>query len=112
MKYKDYTFKGKKGITDLIPIYAFRGNSQGDTSETNSIEEYKAANGWLSFIFEGIDCNDQEAINKESERRIAENNVYIQKLKDSGEYGKEYESTISIGLVYRALFDEPNSFKE
>jgi len=115
MKLKEYKYitKHKKGITDLLNIYAFLGNSQGDTSETNSIEQYKAAKGWLSYAFDkDIDCNDQEAINKESERRQKENEITINKLKESGEYGEEYEVTTTILMAYRPFFDEPNIFKE
>lgn len=115
MKLKEYkyTTKHKKGITDLIPIYAFVGNSQGDTSATNSVEEYKSSNGWLSYAFDkSIDCNDQEAINKESLRRQKENEITIKELKDSGEYGKEYESTITILINNRPFFDNPELFKE
>jgi len=113
LKEYKYTTKHRKGITDLINIYAFLGNSQGDTSATNSIEEYKAAKGWLSYAFdESIDCNDQEAIDKESLRRQEQNEITIKELKDSGEYGKEYENTITIAMGTRPFFDDPNLFKE
>jgi hypothetical protein len=113
LKEYKYTTKHKKGITDLINIYAFLGNSQGDTSATNSVEEYKAAKGWLSYAFDkSIDCNDQEAINKESLRRQKENEITINKLKESGEYSQEYESTITILMGNRPLFDNAELFKE
>lgn len=113
LKEYKYTTKHKKGITDLLNIYAFLGNSQGDTSATNDVLEYKAAKGWLSFAFgKNIDCNDQEAINKESERRQKENEITISKLKESGEYGKEYELTTTILMANRPFFDTPELFKE
>ena len=90
---KTYTLKAKLGIDDLKQIYAFTGNSQGDTTATNSLEEYYAAKGWLSF---GFNCNlDQESINKESEERIIYNNKYILELKESGRFGEEYDINIS-----------------
>lgn len=99
---KTYTFKARLGIDDLKQIYAFTGNSQGDTSATNSLEEYYAAKGWLSF---GFNCNlDQESINKESEERIIYNNKYILELKESGKFGEEYD--INITLKCLPLFDE------
>jgi hypothetical protein len=113
LKEYKYTTKHKKGITDLINTYAFIGNSQGDISATNSVEEYKNSNGWLSYAFDkNIDSNNQEAINKESERRQEENKITIKELKDSGEYGKEYESTITILRNNRPFFDNPELFKE
>lgn len=102
METKTYRLKGYKGINDLKSEYAFAGNSQGDSSVSNSIEDYKAAKGWMSFIF---DCDlVQSAIDLEVEKRKAWNKNYIETLKMSGEYKKEYITTIE--LVHNPLLDD------
>jgi hypothetical protein len=105
---KQYTIKGKRGIDDLKGIYAFVGNSQGDTSESNEISDYIASRGWMSFIFDGIDITNQEAIYQESGRRLKDNLDYIEGLHREGRFGEEFESTIS--LVHNPLYDEPSDF--
>lgn len=108
---KSYNSYHRKGITDLQCIYAFIGSSQGDNSATNDVQEYEQSEGWLSFIFDkSIDKFDQDAINKESKRREDQNKDIIQKLKDTGEYGKEYSNTIH--LTSCPLFDENKEVKE
>ncbi len=37
-----------KGISDLKSEYAFHGNSQGDDSKTNSVDEFIGSGGWKS----------------------------------------------------------------
>ena len=75
-----YKITGRKGIDDLKSLYAFVGNSQGDSSASNSIEEYQAAKGWMSFVF---DCNlTQEAIEEEIQKRKSWNDAYIKELKE------------------------------
>jgi hypothetical protein len=102
-----YKIKGRRGIDDLQGIYAFIGNSQGDTSGTNDIEVYKASGGWMSFVF---NCElTQEAINKESERIIEANSKYISQLIKEEKYGEEYESILSIEP--NPLFDYINTDK-
>lgn len=100
---KVYKLKRQKGIDDLLCEYAWIGNSQGDTSATNSIKEGEGSNGWMSFIFHGINSRDQEAINRESARRKKANEDYIAELKAKGEYGKEYE--LEIHLKPNLIFD-------
>ena len=98
----EYKLKSRKGIDDLKGIYAFVGNSQGDNNSTNDLNVYLMSDGWLSFVF---DCElTQEAINKESEKRIKENEEYIESLKKEGKYGKEYEITLNV--EHNSLLDE------
>lgn len=104
---KSYKVKRKLGIDDLLCEFAFVGNSQGDTSVSNNIEDYKASGGWMSFIFDNIDINDQNAINEESIRRYNSNMDYIEKLKREGRYGQEYE--ISVNLHPHPSFDTPTN---
>lgn len=114
MDYKEYkyTTKHKKGITDLLNTYAFVGSSQGDTSQTNNVQDYIDSKGWLSFAFDNsIDRYNQEAINKESERRQKENEITINKLKQSGEYGQEYEVTTTVLMAIKKFFDDSELFK-
>ena len=107
IELKTYSLKKKRGVDDLISEYAFHGNSQGDETQTNSIEAYKASQGWLSF---GFTCElTDEAIQKEVAIRKEQNEKYIQELKDSGRYLEEYE--ISISLAPNPIFDEPPSNK-
>jgi hypothetical protein len=101
----------RKGIDDLKSIYAFHGNSQGDNSISNSIETYKASQGWMSYssTFEaaGINIDDQEAINKYSEELRKQNEKYIEELKLTGEYGYPTEG-ISLTLKHFPLYDDNN----
>lgn len=91
--FQEFKLKRKKGIDDLKCLFAFSGNSQGDESQTNNIQEYKSSGGWLSFNF---DCElTEEAINKEIEIRKNWNEKYIQELKEKGQYNEEYEITIN-----------------
>lgn len=100
---KKYSFKIRKGIDDLESLYAFHGNSQGDTSCTNDIDTYKASDGWMSFMFK---CElTEEAINKEIIERKKRNFKYVDELTKSGEYGKEVENFIEI--KEDAVFDTP-----
>lgn len=98
-----YTIKKRLGIDDLLCEFAFIGNSQGDESKSNSIDAYKASQGWMSFVF---DCPlDEENISKEIQKRKQANLDYIEKLKAEGKYGEEYE--IDIILHLHPLFDTP-----
>ena len=91
MRNEEYKVIFRRGIDDLKPEYAFVGSSQGDHSATNEIEDYKNSQGWLSFIFDNVDEEDQLAIYTESAIRKQENKDYIQKLKEEGRYKEEYE---------------------
>lgn len=91
---KTTILKGKKGIDDLVIEHAFIGSSQGDTHRTNSLKEYQESYGWLIPAFMDEDIINQAAINRESERRKHQNESYIKFLKETGEYGKEYEIKI------------------
>lgn len=102
--FRSYSIKRRKGIDDLIGEYAWIGNSQGDESYTNDINVGKGSDGWMSYVFKDIDINDQEAINKESERRKQVNKDYIKELKRTGEYGKE-GSPVTLHLKHNPLFD-------
>ena len=98
-----YKITGRKGINDLKSLYAFVGNSQGDSSASNSIEEYQAAKGWMSFVF---DCElTQEAIEEEIQKRKSWNDAYIKELKETGEYGKVYFINVQVELD--PIYDAP-----
>lgn len=102
---KTYTFKGKKGITDLEGLFAFTGSwGQGDHYSSNdaSIEHPS----YVSFVFT---CpKTQKDINEEIERRKKRNSEYIERLKFNGEYGKEYD--INCSFIPHPMFDESGPF--
>jgi hypothetical protein len=99
---KTYAIKRQRGVDDLLPEYAFYGNSQGDETHTNSIEAFNNSNGWLSFIFP---CAlTDEAIQEEAANRKKSNAEYIQRLKAEGRYTEEYEMEIT--LVPHPRFEE------
>jgi hypothetical protein len=103
---KSYGFKRRRGYDDLVLEYAWIGNSQGDESVSNSVE-HCLNNSWMTYVFgKDVPKDDQEAINKEVERRKKINQEYIEKLKSEGRYGEEYE--ITIHLKHNPLFDTPN----
>ena len=105
---QEYKFKIKKGIDDLKGLYAFVGNSQGDTRCSNLISDYIASEGWMSFVF---DCElTDEAIQQEIVKRKSWNEQYIQELKESNEYGQEVE--YSMGIEHNPLFDKSLDDKE
>ena len=97
----------KKGIDDLLGLFAFVGNSQGDESVTNSVEEYLSSKGWKSFVFADIDPTDQEAIYAEVERRRLKNEAYIKELQEKGEFGREY--TLTVHVKPNPIFDHSPS---
>lgn len=101
--FESYTFKRKKGVDDLLEVWAWTGNSQGDESYSNNIGEGEASMGWMSYRFKEIDRTDQEAINQEHERRKRYNEQYIEALKARGEYLQEYE--LNIHVKPNPLFD-------
>lgn len=96
MEMNKYVFKQKYGIDDLECECAFVGNSQGDETRTNSIKEYEAADGWLSYTFGPNVPMTPEAIEAEVARRKKKNKEYIERLKSQGRYGEEYEVTIHV----------------
>lgn len=98
-----YKITGRKGINDLKSLYAFVGNSQGDSSASNSIEEYQAAKGWMSFVF-GCELT-QEAIEEEIQKRKSWNDAYIKELKETEEYGKVYFINVQVELY--PIYDTP-----
>ena len=77
---------GLKGIDDLHSEYLFHGNSQGDESRTNSIEEYKASQGWMSCTDPKMLKATQEEVNAWALRQKEKNKKYIKKLKQSNQY--------------------------
>lgn len=104
---KTVTIKMQRGIDDLKGIYAWRGNSQGDESYTNDVKVGQASGGWMTFMFDGIDSNDQQAINEESVRRQKVNEEYIALLKKEGRYGEEYEVNYHIKVL--SILDNPHT---
>jgi hypothetical protein len=106
-----YTIPQFKGIDDLQTEFAFHGNSQGDESRTNDVQQFVDAKGWLSFSFgKNINPLDQQAINAESERRRKENIRYIEQLRAEGRYGEKYE--LSISIQHNPELDEPMQIAE
>jgi hypothetical protein len=110
-KFKTYTIPHTtiKGKNDLLDIYAWHGNSQGDESRTNDVEEALSMKGWMSPTFKDVDCTNQEAVDAEVLRRIAENDKYIKELMKSGEYLKEYKSDIEFTMIHDPKWDTPKS---
>lgn len=109
--FKSYTLKRKRGIDDLVSEFAFRGNSQGDESTSNNIQDYLNSEGWMSYVFidfpldfKDID-KDQKLIYEEVERRKKLNIAYVEELKIKGEYGKDFE--YSIQIKHNPIFDSP-----
>lgn len=105
MKY-NYIRKVRKGIDDLLNVYAFHGASQGDETRTNSLQEYKDSEGWLIPAFHIEGELTQKNIDKEVELRRKLNDKYIKKLKISGEYGKIIENKITIDIEDDEIFDK------
>ena len=103
-EFKEYKVEFKKGIHDLLGEHPWVGNSQGDESYSDT----NPCSDWMSFIFGGVDKNDQEAINKEIKRRKKHNQDYIKQLKNNGEYLKDY--SVSLFIKNHPLFDN-NEFK-
>lgn len=104
---QDYSFIKKTGINDLKSLFAFEGNSQGDTSCSNSIEEFIASKGWMSFMFK---CDlTKEAIDEELAQRKLWNDNYIKELKENGTFGEDYCTNVSIELD--PLYDSPISLE-
>ena len=99
----DYT----KGISDLESEYAFHGNSQGDDSKTNSVDEFIGSGGWksVSSNFKDIDYLNQSEVDKRALEIRTKNQQRILELKRNGEYGKRVENEISLSLVPCYEFD-------
>ena len=103
MKTTKVSIPGRRGIDDLKGVYAFTGNSQGDHSASNSIEDYLASKGWMSFMF---DCPmTEEDIAAEVEKRKAWNENYIRELHEQGRYGEGYTTTLE--MVHNPILDNP-----
>lgn len=100
---KTFTIQQRRGIDDLLCEFAFIGNSQGDESVSNDIEDFKRSKGWLSYIFKDIPL-EQEAINKEVERRKKHNKDYIEQLHKENKFGEKYNLTVH--LKENNLFDK------
>ncbi len=106
---REYKMKGTyKGIDDLKSIYAFHGNSQGDDSHSNDINDFIGSKGWMSVSshFKDIDYLNQEEVNKRSLEIQLENEKYIESVKKSGEYG-QYNGDIILSIKYFPLYDDP-----
>lgn len=110
-EFKSYTFTNthKLGITDLEYEYAFHGNSQGDDSRTNSVEDYLSSGGWksVSSNFKDINYLDQSEVDKRVLEIRNKNKQRIVSLKEQGEYGKEVDSDIILTLKQCPTFDTP-----
>lgn len=103
------TINCQRGIDDLLPVFAFVGNSQGDDSRSNEISDYKSSQGWMSYIFTDTPM-EQKAIYAEHLRRQIENINYITKLKEESRFGEGYQ--ISFRLLHNPLFDDKQVFPE
>lgn len=98
--------KIKLGINDLISTYAFHGASQGDETRTNSLEDYNKSDGWLINTFKIDGKLTQEKIDKEVNKRIKQNEDYINQLKSQNKYGDTYEYDSIIKLEDDKIFNE------
>lgn len=85
--------KIRLGIDDLKSIHAFHGASQGDETATNDVKQFETCDGWLyvSSHFKDINYLIQSEVFSQSDKLHKENDVYIQSLKESGDYGKEVD---------------------
>ena len=101
----DYT----KGISDLESEYAFLGNSQGDDSKTNSVDEFIGSGGWksVSSNFKDIDYLNQSEVDKRALEIRTKNQQRILELKMNGEYGKRVENEIALSIKTFPKFDSP-----
>lgn len=104
-KFKEYKINFKKGIDDLLSEHPWVGNSQGD----HSFSDTNPNSDWMSYIFDGIDKNDQDAINREIERRKKHNQNHIAELKKKGEYLKDY--SVSLLIKEHPLLDNIQNLK-
>ena len=98
-----------KGISDLESEYAFHGNSQGDDSKTNSVDEFIGSGGWksVSSNFKDIDYLNQSEVDKRALEIRTKNQQRILELKRNGEYGKRVENEISLSIKTSPKFDSP-----
>ena len=96
-----------KGISDLKSEYAFHGNSQGDDSKTNSVDEFIGSGGWksVSSNFKDIDYLNQKEVDKRVLDIRTKNQQRILELKRNGEYGERVENEISLSLIPCSEFD-------
>jgi hypothetical protein len=107
--FKTYKLQGTyKGISDLKSIYAFHGNSQGDDSVTNDVEDYKNSAGWMSVSegFKNTDIHSQTAVDERSSEIEEENKLYIEYLHKIGEYGK-YNGDFLLTIKENPMHDAP-----
>ena len=106
-KFTEYTGpKRRLGINDLKSEFAFRGNSQGDDSVSNSVDTFISQKGWMSVNcwYKDIDYLNQDEINKKVLEIKQSNSGRIEQLKSSGDYGKEVEG-IHIFIEHDPLYD-------
>ena len=98
-----------KGVYDLESEYAFHGNSQGDDSVTNSVDEFIGSGGWksVSSNFKDIDYLNQSEVDKRALEIRTKNQQRILELKRNGEYGKRVENEISLSIKTSPKFDSP-----
>lgn len=109
-----YKIKRSRKQDLSTPTYAFYGNSQGDTSCTNSVEDFLGAKGWLgvSYKYAYIDYMNQNEVDKRfqelEEIRLKE----LSELKDEDD---EYEMELSVianpALDKKSLSTQTSSFR-
>ena len=97
-----YKIKGRKGIDDLKPLYAFQSAEQGSNYQTNSISEYENSKGWLIPIFKDL---TQEGIAKQIVENSQWNLIYVTGLLKTNTFGEEYE--INMFMQPNELLDSP-----
>ena len=98
-----------KGVSDLESEYAFHGNSQGDDSVTNSVDEFIGSGGWksVSSNFKDIDYLNQKEVDKRVLDIRTKNQQRILELKRNGEYGKRVENEIFLSIKTFPKLDSP-----
>lgn len=83
-----------KGVDDLKSTFAFSSHFQGNHAYTNNLAE-GLNDPNMVFRFGDVEDYDQDLINKEVTCRERLNDLYIQQLKQCGEYKEPYTLTIT-----------------
>jgi len=106
------TYRGSellKGVDDLLPEFIFVGNSQGDTTATNSLLEYLGSGGWLSSLINPVPETQRE-IDVIVGKNKKKNSDYIKELKLSGEYKKPI-GCVTISMLHDPKLDNKNNIQ-
>ena len=89
--------KRYKGINDLLPELPYRCMDYGSEG---CLSRYGKGNPYYQYLFEGINENDNDAIEKEILRRKEYNEWYIATIKVDGTYGTELQQVFLTDLEW------------